>query len=119
MPRLEAGYTGVDAAQQLLVHGPVLEVRFGFDSKFDPNVPSTVNIPNDLIPALIDTGADLACIDDDLAQKLELPIVDQANCSGAGGSRKANMYAAQMILPDGVVISVSYTHLTLPTILLV
>ena len=104
MPRLEAGFTGADASEKLKKLGPTLQVHVGFDPVFDPAVPSTVNLPADPILALIDTGADIACIDDDLAKKLGLPVVDRATCSGAGGSREANVYAAQIVLPDGYVI---------------
>jgi len=61
-------------------------------------------VPPDHILALIDTGADQACIDADLAKSLKLPIVDRGICSGVGGSHEMNIYAAQIVLPDGFII---------------
>jgi predicted aspartyl protease len=52
------------------------------------------------VPALIDTGATLSCIDDMLAQELQLQIVDQWITSGVSGSVKLDVYLAQITIPS-------------------
>lgn len=44
--------------------------------------------------ALIDTGAFASCIDEDLAQELQLPLIDQQYGCGIGGAEKFNVYLA-------------------------
>jgi Aspartyl protease len=45
-----------------------------------------------LVAALIDTGARESCIDDALAKELQLPLIDQADGSGIGGTNKFDLY---------------------------
>ncbi len=42
--------------------------------------------------ALIDTGASDSCIDEELAQQLQLPLIDQEGGSGIGGKETFNVY---------------------------
>jgi predicted aspartyl protease len=49
--------------------------------------------------ALIDTGATESCIDEGLAQQLQLPLVNQQNTAGVGGVHVLNVYLAYLALP--------------------
>ena len=49
--------------------------------------------------ALIDTGATTSCIDEKLAQKLSLPVIDRRYVGGVGGRKKHNVYMAHMVVP--------------------
>lgn len=87
---------------QLVQKGPTVPVVIGFDpSLFHPDQ-ATVQAaiaavqaaapPAQLLEALIDTGATESCIDEGLANELQLPIVDQVDASGVGGQHKLNLY---------------------------
>jgi len=67
------------------------------DSK-DPNV---VNVIKSNLIALVDTGADMCAIDEDLANHLTTLIpIRQVNERGATGGRVANVYYLQIIVPN-------------------
>lgn len=55
--------------------------------------------PAQNILALIDTGAMESCIDEQLAQQLQLPLVDQVQVAGVGGHITLNVYLAHISLP--------------------
>lgn len=102
MRETQAGFltTGQhDGALILVVEGPTVGVRIGFDETFDPKKSVRPDLPDALYPALVDTGASESCIDTDLASVLRLPIVDRGDVSGVGGAIKVNIYAAQIIVP--------------------
>ena len=48
--------------------------------------------PATLVAALIDTGASDSCIDENLAQQLQLPLIDRQDGSGIGGQDEFNVY---------------------------
>lgn len=48
---------------------------------------------------LIDTGAYQSCIDEQLAQQLQLPLVNQQVASGVGGQITLNVYLAYIAIP--------------------
>ena len=50
--------------------------------------------------ALIDTGATVSCIDEKLAKKLKLPVIDRRYVGGVSGRKKHNVYMAHMIVPS-------------------
>jgi predicted aspartyl protease len=110
----------VISAQQLLhSKGPTTSVEIGFDARMfgaqgipqsgsllvpvqgsaieaAPVAPSAgIPVPQPslkVVEALIDTGAFDSCIDESLAQELNLPLIDQTDCSGVGGAHKLNVY---------------------------
>lgn len=97
---------GRASGRQLLVYfGPTLEVRVGFDMQFwsaqSANQEGTVQpiLPPIPFPALVDTGATESCIDDQLAETLELPVVDEVQVGGVGGAHQAQVYLAQIYIP--------------------
>jgi hypothetical protein len=85
----------------LLKKGPTTAVEIGFDPGLFHTDPAkvqdaikaaTATPPAKLVDALIDTGAVDSCIDEDLAQELKLPLIDQADGAGIGGKEKFNVY---------------------------
>ena len=92
---------GVKAKDLLVRMGPTLRVSIGFDETYDPASPRKLpDLPAEGILALIDTGASTSCIDSTLAMYLQLPIVDQLECAGIGGSMEVNMHMAQVHTPS-------------------
>lgn len=88
---------GVLARDLLVQLGPTLRVAIGFDEKYDPRNPNRLaDLPVEGVLALIDTGASTSCIDGSLAMHLQLPVVDQRQCAGIGGSIEVNMHLAQV-----------------------
>lgn len=100
MPRSECGFIdagGVPAADLLRTFGPSTLVDIGFDPNYSHGqVPQAAA---QQIPALIDTGASESCVDDVLARKLRLPLVDRQSISGVGGIHRVNIYLAQLHAP--------------------
>ena len=98
---------GRNSGRDLLVYfGPTLEVRVGFDMQFwlarSTNEADAVQpiLPPIPFPALVDTGATESCIDEDLAADLGLPVVDEVPIGGVGGAHQAEVYLAQIYIPD-------------------
>jgi len=84
----------------LISAGPTLVVDIGFDDSYDPGSPDNPpNLPVTQVPALIDTGASQSCIDKQLAETLQLPIVDEQQISGVSGLDKVNMHLAHIYVP--------------------
>ncbi|QAY96728.1 hypothetical protein CWB41_14125 [Methylovirgula ligni] len=124
MPIAECGFPGFvpsiaggrtifqSGAQVLQMKGPTIMVEVGFEpGLFQPD-PSQVAeaarvlaaAPDThptfkLVEALVDTGAGDSCIDEDLAQELNLPLIDQAKCSGVGGEHTLNVYLGHIRIP--------------------
>ena len=97
MPTTKCGFE--ERPDFLLRYGPTLGVRVGFDSAFNlltsGNVP---NVPGEIIPALVDTGAYASCIDKKLVAKLDLPFVGTETCGGIDGQSKRPRHLAQIIV---------------------
>lgn len=92
------GRTGRDG---LVGIGPTLLVNVGFDPTYDPAFPlKTAILPRDPIWALVDTGALESCIDSDLAMRLNLPVVDRRQISGAHGAKEVNVHLAHINIPS-------------------
>ncbi|MYA95551.1 MAG: hypothetical protein F4X91_03975 [Nitrospinae bacterium] len=98
MPSVDCGFSNGDA---LVIYGPTLLVDVGFDPNFDPNKKGSVPTTSiQQIHAVVDTGATISCIDKQLAEQLQLPIVDaDVDFGGIAGRYKANMHAAQIYIP--------------------
>lgn len=91
---------GVLGCDQLVAHGPTLFVRIGFDPTYNPQNPNVQpNLPQNDLPALVDTGALESCIDSALAMSLNLPIVDRRMTSGAHGAKEVNVHLAHIQIP--------------------
>ena len=55
---------------------------------------------NQEVWALIDTGARESCIEQALADRLALTLVDRRTVSGVGGLHQLNVYLAQIDIPS-------------------
>jgi hypothetical protein len=63
--------------------------------------PRTPNVIQSKLVALVDTGADMCCIDETLANSLPMLIpVRKATQRGATGPRLTNVYFLQVIVPS-------------------
>jgi len=53
--------------------------------------------------ALIDTGASVSCIDEQVAAELKLPVVDVGQMTSAShAAHPCNLYPIQILLPAGI-----------------
>lgn len=82
----------------LVLHGPTLHVRIGFDQNYRPAPGLPPDLPVTSYPALVDTGASECCIDSSLAAVLDLPIVDRQVLSGISGTESVNLHLAQIYI---------------------
>ena len=113
MPTVSCGFDG--SPDRLALHGPTLSVDIGFDPTFAPGVGLRPRLAHTDMPALVDTGAAITCIDSSLARELDLPVVNQRSVSGAHGRAALNMHLAQVHIPSlGIVIYGEFAgaHLT-------
>jgi hypothetical protein len=113
VPIVEVGFAGLPiagAADALERLGPTIHVEIGFNPMTfatlagvapPPAVPQGAPlIPPQLVPALIDTGAQQSMIDEALAVQLALPLVNQQPVAGVGGQHVANVYLAHIFIPS-------------------
>lgn len=98
MPTVNCGFSG--HPELLVTRGPTLSVQIGFDPRFRPESAARPDIPDQILAALVDTGATESCIDSEVAGELDLPIFDQRSVSGALGPGLVNMHLAQIYIPD-------------------
>jgi len=80
--------------------GPTLMVNIGFDPTYDPATAKAPVLPPEQLYALVDTGAVESCIDADLAMRLNLPVIDRRNISGAHGAKEVNVHLAHIHVPS-------------------
>ncbi len=116
MPIVECGFpsglsapgsSALSGKDALALQGPTILVDIGFDPVIFgaqlPAVPGATSIPVAVpsvqVPALIDTGASESCIDEQLAQQLQLPLINTTVRSGIGGSVTLNMHLAHITMP--------------------
>ena len=96
--KVECGFPGYP--MQLEALGPRLGVQIGFDLTFRPNQGAEPDIPEQLLSALVDTGASRCFIDMDVALAHRLPIVDREDVVGAFGASEVNVYLGQLRVPS-------------------
>jgi predicted aspartyl protease len=103
MPRAECGFdneTDVSGTDLLALHGPTILIDVGYDSGYGPNATDWKPTEREAgLLALIDTGASLSCIDDEVAKQLKLPIIDVKKFGTPNGGSMHNIYAAQIAIP--------------------
>jgi hypothetical protein len=95
---LNTGNSGLSPSATLARIGPTIWVTI--EAYPSPNPAPTGSGIIQHLPALIDTGASLSCIDDLLAQQLNLQVVDQWTTSGISGAAKLDVYLAQITIPS-------------------
>jgi hypothetical protein len=102
MPSIQAGFRsgarGETPADLLLRLGPTILVDIGLKSRAKPG--DAPDLSEKKVRALIDTGAGGDCIDDELAQRLRLPIHDEGEISGVGGRHHAFIYTTRVYIPN-------------------
>ena len=103
MPTVDCGFPDIpeqDRSALLAEVGPTVPVQIGFDLGFDQSTNPAPDIPPDLFPALVDTGASANSIDADLAARLGLPVIDlDTEVSGSAGRHLADVYLARIHIP--------------------
>lgn len=57
-------------------------------------------MPREILPALVDTGAQESALDVELANSLNLPILERRLIAGAGGLFESTVYLAQIYIPE-------------------
>lgn len=91
----------VPGRQLLLLKGPTIAVEIGFNADLFHSDPAKVQQATaaihaqptqQLVEALIDTGAFDSAIDEQLAKQLQLPLIDHVDGSGIGGTEKFDVY---------------------------
>lgn len=98
MPSVDSDFSGYP--NRLELQGPTLRVQIGYDPEFQLGVQNRPNLPEEMYPALVDTGATVSCIDSGLAVRLRLPIVDQYEVHGVHGPSEVNVHLAQIYVPS-------------------
>lgn len=98
MPTVACGFEG--DPNSLVLHGPTVYVNIGFDPAFRPGAGQHPDLAHTNMPALVDTGAAITCIDSSLARELALPVINQRSVSGAHGRATLNIHLAQVHIPS-------------------
>jgi len=75
-------------------------VDVGFDPSYNAATPTVPQAGAKALWALVDTGATESHIDEALAKSLGLPLVDKRSYAGTGGLRPADVYLAQIHIPN-------------------
>src|SRR2546425_92345 len=104
MPRVEAGPVVPEIAESarpglLQQLGPTLTVIVGHVDAKAPGPARDAKLASESTFALVDTGAVESCIDDELAKKLGLPVIDRQLCAGTGGAKLHDVYLAWPEVP--------------------
>jgi hypothetical protein len=95
---LECGFSGPLAAHRLTGDGPTILADIGFDPAWRPGRRPAPGARN--ASALIDTGVQECFVDCDLADQLQLPIVNRREVAGSAGKHEVNVYLAQIFIPS-------------------
>lgn len=95
MPAINVGFSD---GNSLFRYGPTMYVQIGLDPAYTVGA-SPPKLPHVNLPALVDTGATLNCIDSSLAERLQLPVVDRKSVIGVHGPVETDFYAAQIYTP--------------------
>lgn len=91
----------VTGPQMLLAIGPTIAIEIGFNPDLFHSDPARVQQATaaihaqpsqQLVQALIDTGATESAIDEQLARELNLPLIDHIHGSGIGGTEQFDVY---------------------------
>ena len=89
----------VSAQFALIQQGPIIQVVLGLAQSFaNQLVQQGHSVPNPVSgQALVDTGASVTCIDDEIAQSMGLPVIDVVQMTSAShASTPANVYPVQL-----------------------
>ena len=92
--------SGYNNPFDLIQHGPTIDVQIGFDPNYQPSPGRRAQSPSELLPALVDTGAQETALDAELAYSLNLPVWEHRQIAGAGGLFETTVYLAQIYIPE-------------------
>jgi len=87
---------GADGLQK---HGPIVEVKVGFDRAFDASSKTPPALPDDLRKALIDTGSEGSLISATLAGQIGLPELGSHSTAGVHGLAARTVCGIHVIIP--------------------
>ena len=97
MARTDSGYNN---PHDLIQYGPTIYVQIGYDPDYRPIPGRRAQLPPELLPALVDTGAQESALDAELAHSLNLPVQQRRQIAGAGGLFETTVYRAQIYIPE-------------------
>ena len=101
MPIIDCGWfddDGKPSRAHLRLLGPTTQVVVSLLG--DPPATESDEEPRtQTVRALIDTGASVSCIDDQLAKDLGLPVVDVQAIAGSDGTADHDVYMARVSIP--------------------
>jgi hypothetical protein len=105
MPRAEAGPVTTDIPEAerpglLRLLGPTLTAIVGHLDAKSGGPARDATLASETVEALVDTGAAESCIDDALAKKLGLPVIDRQICAGAAGANEHDVYLGWLDIPS-------------------
>lgn len=99
MPRIEAAPFA--SSDDLAAIGPTLRVHVGFDPEFNPEYGQAPRSQAKNVWALVDTGADMSCIDTQLAEKIGLDSIDTMTTISANGQYdEMPIFLAHIYVPN-------------------
>ncbi|MDE2787834.1 MAG: aspartyl protease family protein [Chloroflexota bacterium] len=84
----------------MIQYGPTIDVRIGYDPNYQPSPGRRAQLPPEVLPALVDTGAQESALDVELADSLNLPVLERRLIAGAGGFFETTVYRAQIYIPE-------------------
>ena len=97
MANVNAGFNN---PSDLIQYGPFVDVQIGFDPDYETRPRRRAQLPPEVLPALVDTGAQESALDVELAVSLNLPALDRRLIAGAGGLFESTIYLAQVYIPE-------------------
>ena len=104
MPILRIEFQDEDGERDplaLTASGPVIQAIIGPPSlATGPGQNLTSDPADQLVNALIDTGATASCVDEAFAIKLGLKVVDVWEVDGVAGTNQHNVYMAKLSVED-------------------
>ena len=99
---IECGFLdsgGDSGSEKLAAIGPTLNLHVGHDPENWVGQSLRPDLPEVILPALVDTGAS-KCSIDAAAERLGLPVAYPGTVSGVGGEAQALIYWAQLRVPQ-------------------
>ena len=97
MASVNAGFSN---PSDLIQYGPFVDVQIGFDPDYETRLRRRAQLPPEVLPALVDTGAQESALDVELADSLNLPVLDRRLIAGAAGLFETTVYLAQIYIPE-------------------
>ena len=97
MANVSAGFNN---PSDLIQYGPFVDVQIGFDPDYETRPGRRAQLAPEILPALVDTGAQESALDAELGHSLNLPILERRLIAGASGLFESTVYLAQIYIPE-------------------